>query len=406
MRHLQTKSPPRTGLTHLPRRCTDSASLSPRRSGFTLVELLVAMALTLFIMTILVEAFGAGMDTFQNLRALGDVQDTLRSATSLIKNDLSQNMFEGNRHLSDLNFWDEPRREGFFVATQGSRLDSSPSYVTEGTDLDLFNKSYLATDHRLNFSIRLRGNRRENFFFDSTGGTLYTNNAALRLSTTGQDREAIYGNTPLNAASTQVPLTSQWGEIAYFLLPMRDAAGQPVPIPDSDPKRTPGAPSYGPVYLYNLYRAAILTIPYADELNRNNRNALGFFRISRGSPGANGKQDFLSPNDFPKGAAFRTQYYDSTKPILSMNENAPLALVCTNVISFQIRIMKDPPTQNAVGYEDIPINAANKYEFDSAVKPAVGLGGQPYRLTGIQVVLRVFDQTTGLSRQSTVSQDL
>ena len=39
-----------------------------RRPGFTLVELLVAMALILFIMVILTEAFSAGLETFRRIR--------------------------------------------------------------------------------------------------------------------------------------------------------------------------------------------------------------------------------------------------------------------------------------------------------------------------------------------------
>lgn len=360
---------------------------SPRRAGFTLVELLVAMALTLFVMTILVEAFGSGMDTFQTMRSLGDIQDNLRSTMTLLKTDLAQDHFEGARHLSDVNFWDEPRREGFFVVTQGSRpVPGSRTYVDEGADLDGVNRSFLATDHRLNFSVRLRGNRRENFFFESTGGPLILK----RNSATNNDRESIYGYDRLPTMS------SQWGEVAYFLVKT------PVAITET----TGGTPAYGPIFLHNLYRAANLTIPYVDELNKAPNAAAGYYRISRTDP-STGQEKFLSPNDFPKGPAFRTKFYDPTKPILSSNENAALSLVCTNVVSMQIRIMKDPPSAGVIGYEDVPVNAAGVTEFDSAIRPAsVPAGAPPYRLIGIQIILRVYDPATGLTRQATLSQDL
>src|SRR5262245_25092160 len=105
--------------------------------GFTLVELLVSMALMMFIMVILVEAFGAGMDTFQGLRAIGDLQEQLRGASQLIERDLAQDHFDGGRRMSDLNFWDEPRREGFFFVRQATAPSTTnPAYFEEGLDLD------------------------------------------------------------------------------------------------------------------------------------------------------------------------------------------------------------------------------------------------------------------------------
>ncbi len=354
------------------------------RPAFTLVELLVSMALTLFVMTILVEAFGAGMDTFQNMRALGEVQDNLRSGLNLLKADLSHPMFEGGRKTSDSNFWDEPRREGFLRVEQASRPNPF-TYVDEGTDLDGVNKSFLAIDHRISFSVRLRGNRRENFFFDSTGIGLLPN----RLSATNSDLETVYGTDPLGS------LTSQWGEIAYFL-------ASPQTPPPTILETKPGLPSYGPIYLYNLYRAANLTVPYADELNKNAVSPAPFPRISRNN--ATGPPTkFLSPNDFAKDPSLRTKYFDAKKPILSSNENAALALVCTNVVSFQVRILRDPPGPGMTGYEDLPITAiagAPPEPFDSAKKPASG-----YRLLGLQFVLRIYEPSTGLTRQATLNQD-
>jgi type II secretory pathway pseudopilin PulG len=59
------------------------------RFGFTLVELLVAMALTLFIMVILSQAFIAGAQTFADLKAVGDMNNRLRVATATMRADLA-----------------------------------------------------------------------------------------------------------------------------------------------------------------------------------------------------------------------------------------------------------------------------------------------------------------------------
>ena len=67
------------------------------RQAFTLVELLVAMTLTIFVMVILTQAFVAGLDTFRGLKAIGDMQENLRVATSNLRADLTQDHFDGKR---------------------------------------------------------------------------------------------------------------------------------------------------------------------------------------------------------------------------------------------------------------------------------------------------------------------
>ena len=71
------------------------------RRGFTLVELMVAMALTMFIMVILSEAFATGLDVFSQLKAIGDMEESLRAASTALRNDLAADHFIGKRRLSD-----------------------------------------------------------------------------------------------------------------------------------------------------------------------------------------------------------------------------------------------------------------------------------------------------------------
>ncbi len=93
-----------------------------RRSGFTITELLVAMALIVFVMSILATAFSEGMKTFRAFKGIGDMNQRLRTASSLLRDDLQNPHFEGDRRLSDANFWTigppreefGPPREGFF----------------------------------------------------------------------------------------------------------------------------------------------------------------------------------------------------------------------------------------------------------------------------------------------------
>src|SRR5438874_1591336 len=87
-----------------------------RCRGFTLVEVMVAMVLTLFIMVILTQAFVISVDTFRSLKGIGDMQEHLRAGANQLRFDLSQNHFEGQRRTSDpgvASLVNVPPREGF-----------------------------------------------------------------------------------------------------------------------------------------------------------------------------------------------------------------------------------------------------------------------------------------------------
>ena len=95
------------------------------RQGFTLVELMVSMALIIFIMAILSQAFVAALGVFRNLKGQGDLAEHLRAVTQILQRDLAADHFDGNRRLSDPNFWlNGPPSQGFFQIWQGSRLNA------------------------------------------------------------------------------------------------------------------------------------------------------------------------------------------------------------------------------------------------------------------------------------------
>src|SRR5262249_34463161 len=80
-----------------------------RRGGFTIVELLVAMALIILIMAVLSEACTAGLSAFRSLKGLGDMQELMRLASTRLKQDLALRHFEGDRKLSDIDpYWQDP----------------------------------------------------------------------------------------------------------------------------------------------------------------------------------------------------------------------------------------------------------------------------------------------------------
>jgi prepilin-type N-terminal cleavage/methylation domain-containing protein len=143
--------------------------ITPVRRGFTLVEMLVAMALTVFIMAILSQAFVAGLDTFRGLKAMGDMQQTLRVGINSLRSDLSADHFEGKRKLSDPDITSNPPKQGYVFIRQanptkktGPTTYNPPSSIFEGVDADGL-PSQRAANHVLAMTIKLRGNQREHY---------------------------------------------------------------------------------------------------------------------------------------------------------------------------------------------------------------------------------------------------
>jgi len=71
------------------------------RRGFTITELLVSMALIIYIMSILGEAFTSGVDTLRKLKAMGDQAESIRAATTLLRRDLAASHFDTSRTIRE-----------------------------------------------------------------------------------------------------------------------------------------------------------------------------------------------------------------------------------------------------------------------------------------------------------------
>jgi hypothetical protein len=180
--------------------------------------MLVATALIMFIMAILSEAFVASTKTFRDLKAVGDMAEKLRTATTLLKRYLSADHFEGKKRLSDPSFWASgPPQEGFFrvfQATPAIALVTPPAANTnslEGTDPDAGQVSTITTNAALHFTVKLRGNTRGDFFSAAVpaGSPLL---APLLGSPESRFQDAT--NT----------YNSQWAEVAFFPVLLPDTA--------------------------------------------------------------------------------------------------------------------------------------------------------------------------------------
>jgi prepilin-type N-terminal cleavage/methylation domain-containing protein len=233
-----------------------------RRSGFTLVEVLVSMALILFIMSILAAAFGAASQAVSDLKSAGDLAEKLRGATNVLKRDLEcPHFFDGKNgtnsiRLSDVGFWGrlptpaDPTKPpvGFFRIFQ-QQADAAD--VAGGHDLDNI-PSFHQTTTALHYTIALQGTRRSDFLSAALP-------PASPLTTASPSPPSPSPNDVLLGQGGLQPTTderyqdtpnvynSQYAEVAVFLAPTNDF--------------TDGTGGITPQPLFALYRRQFLTVP-------------------------------------------------------------------------------------------------------------------------------------------------
>jgi prepilin-type N-terminal cleavage/methylation domain-containing protein len=391
--------------------------MTQRRRGFTLVEIMVAMALTLFILAILSEVFVTGADTFRTLKAVGDLNASLRSTTNMLRSDLSAKHFEGTRRLSDASFWTEgPPQQGYFYLYQGpppGTAGSDPNNVNEGFDADLI-LSRRCVAHKLAFTVRLQGTRQQDFF-------------------TISDPNGILASVPNGAARYQTPNTfsSQWMEVCYFLSPVQSAA------------------TADGTQLYALYRQQRVVVGDNSQLNWGaNRVAwtpalLGQYQpVLSCTPNPNNTGNnntflyFNSPADLTiperrTAAAFvnAAGVYQVPATFTPLKKNGLISgddLVLTDVISFDVKVWKSNNAA-AADFGDLPTpfyydtwshRHDDMYDYSARIAggnflhpvpmaPSAAFTAVPaYRITALQITLRIWDPRTKLSRQISIVQEM
>jgi type II secretory pathway pseudopilin PulG len=254
--------------------------ITPRpadRAGFTLVEVLVAAALCIFIMVILTTAFTTGLQAFRELKAIGDMQEKMRAVTIVMRRDLASSHFEynltaarvngsslGQLRLNDPN-WEPPDR-GYFRIYQGSRPVNfnDPSvntarYVVEGQDGDGLIASR-ATDHALLFTVKLPGYGRTQKFSTQLAPGILPNPSnpprysASEFSGLTQDQKTLVNASLREVTQGDTELATQWGEVSYFLEPSGMYTGFPAQTGNQ---------------LYTLVRRSRTVLPTGSQITWN-----------------------------------------------------------------------------------------------------------------------------------------
>ena len=239
------------------------------RNAFTLVELMVAMALIILMLSIMSQAFVIATGTMQGLKEVADMQEKIRPAITLLQRDLGANHFEGSKKLSDPEFWDNgPPKEGYFMLWQDNATELATGIEpSEGTFNGVsFSRSAALANHMLAFTVKLPGKSPNDFFEE---------NLALPIL---KPIKLAFGNTFFNVVNNPVQATdtpkgmtdsnirrfestpdrihSDWAEVAYFLGPHNAGVATLVADGNTDGKNNPPSLPY-----FNLYRQQKLVLP-------------------------------------------------------------------------------------------------------------------------------------------------
>ena len=377
------------------------------RPAFTLVELMVAMALTLFVMVILTQAFVTSLATFSTLKSIGEMQANLRTVSSLLQADLASDHFEGKLRLSNPGLLTTPPSQGFFYIYQGSASVNAaaappyPPYVIEGCETGFTPlgvptppglQSWRANNHVLYFTVRLRGNRPESFMT----APLPAGSPLLGSQTTffGQSSDAMY----VQPGSTF--FSSQWAEVCYFLV-QTGSTTEP-----GNAAATTGTP------LFALYRAQYLLVMNPTNLSVSPVTPNPYPNISTKYNALSSTLSFNAPDDVvsgnrtldPTASPYPTRASDVPLPAGTPPSGATLVL--SNVTSFQVQVFTqqagslrgDRPAVCA-GPDFTYVAAAFPASFDAAAKNA-------YTILAVKATIRIWDAPSQLSRQVTIIQDM
>jgi prepilin-type N-terminal cleavage/methylation domain-containing protein len=395
-----------------------------RRSGFTLVEMLVTMALITLIMSILSEAFVEGLETFRQLKAIGDMQENLRTAVVPLRNDLLQRHFDGTQKLST-GFGTGPGQpggpvvnlrpsRGFFRIQHGTRP------ILEGFDGDGFPSSR-STDHILHMAVALVGTRRTDFQTADAPGVLSPANLAADPSRWlwsqgppdySQPAQLDPINNTLYSATNRGSMNGQWAEVMWFLQPMLDP---------KDGTQMYAGPSNTPLFTLSR-RQRLLVTDNNDKLNQIDRIASTFFSLFPEIACVPDLVNLPNPMYFPspsdltdptKRSMMITNAagtFSQPQPMTGTARNADR--VIADVISFEIRVLRP----GSYRFEDlfeamtalgIPFPADQNgnplvpLAYDTATWPVDKLV-----LRAVQIIIRVWDEKTQQVRQMTMIQDM
>lgn len=312
-----------------------------QRQGFTLVELLVSMAIIIFMLSIMSQAFVIATTCMQGMKTVGELIDKVRPVMTILQRDLAADHFDGTKKLCDSDFWEYgPPREGYFTIIQGSvsELETPSSgsvkyYISNST-----------SNHALTFTSRLSGKNPTEFYTAE-----YPTAHKARMNGIYNYPDPTFATNPAymkvqNARRFDfIPdvIHSKWAELAYFIKPngsvvAKDPTGGYVDLP-----------------LHDLYRQQRIILPDVSDMNKagitnaspDPFNLFSHYVDASGKVIFNQASDVTAPwkrfgNRGASPAALPNfKAYADPTGLNDVGNNSDLVL--TNVISFDVRIIND-----------------------------------------------------------------
>jgi type II secretory pathway pseudopilin PulG len=225
-----------------------------RRPAFTLVEMLVATALIIFMMYIITSAFESGLTSFRVLKAQGDLQEKLRQLTTTLRSDLTAEHFGGDffppsqgPYLSHQRLNDQtwtPPQKGYF------RIAMPFQYgIAEGTDPDAAALQYrrinplpdpsnatLNPANWVNLYLQFTVNMTDGHPASRDGRArrdqFYSTDADGAILPSGRRTGGMHPWNKPDYNVNDVPFASQWAEVTWFLQPngQSTTGGGPLPL--------------------------------------------------------------------------------------------------------------------------------------------------------------------------------
>ena len=365
------------------------------RSGMTLVEMLVAAAMSIMVMWLLTWCYQQGLGSFSTTKSQGDLMDQLRQTSSLMTRDLTAQHFV---------FSDTPPTYGMLPTNGGVRLSdlgpgggSSNSNYTppagyfvaqssagniEGYDGDGLASSY-STSHWVQFTVILPGGPPQNLF-----------SAELAPATNPPTPTTYFGRA---------------AEVSYFL--------------------APNGTTSGGTQLYNLYRRQRVCGMTSDDAQSYNLAGIPPPIPPQTQPDT-AEVMSLPTTPPPPTQSWPVLYMSQMSVNNRMPYTTPLAVtssrygedvLMSNVVSMEIKFT-GPQTSTTTGavwplqYLNSTTGAIQNFDYPYDNLPGNGLfdtagvsnvpSMSPIRITGAMIRIRAYSPRTQQTRQTTFAVSL
>jgi prepilin-type N-terminal cleavage/methylation domain-containing protein len=238
------------------------------RRGFSLVEMLVVLAITALVLSLLATAYVMELRGIRSAKGLLEMDNDLRAAEQQIRFLLRQRHFESDLRVSEIDPNDPNRqpKAGFFAVIEGGPEPLPPGVTSppEG----------IYVKDGLNFTVRLVGNSPTDFFETSlVQPPNWTASRQSGFNFTGLQPPTwlqLYGGYPESRYQSGSVFRSQWAEIAIFLSrqpdpddPTKRAATVPIDHPAHPDSPSPSNPPAARLYRLHLRKLLLLPSHFA-----------------------------------------------------------------------------------------------------------------------------------------------